>query len=96
MAVNREDLARLLAEKSGETLVHSLSMLNDMIDVMCDVLGQGEMIHIREVCKMKVAEKAARVAWNFKTKQTTPVPARRYVKFEEGKLLKERIESCKK
>ena len=89
MAVTKEELAVYMSEKSGETITRSKQHIDDFIGVMADVLAGGKEINLRDSFR-KVIERKPKKAYDFTTKTTIDVPAKKVLKFVAGKDFEER------
>lgn len=94
MAITKEDLAELLSEKSGDSVVHSKVMIDDFMDIIGVILAKGKHICLRDFGTFKIVERKAKRAHNFKTGETIDVPSKRVIKFVAGKDLQKRVEAC--
>ena len=94
MAVTKEDLAVLLSEKSGETIVKCHSMIDDLMDVITDVLSiSKEKIVLRDFGTFSVAHRKTKTGFDFQTRKPIVIDAHNVVAFKAGKELNKRVNS---
>ena len=88
----KEDIAEMLSEITGDSAVHSKKVVDGLVEIIKDILSNGQAIQIRSLGTFKVVDRKGKTAHDFKTGQKLIVPARKSVKFTPGKDLKNRIE----
>lgn len=88
----KEDIAEMLSEITGDSAAHSKKVIDGLVEIIKDILSNGQEIQIRSLGTLKVVDRKGKTARDFKTGQKLVVPARKSVKFTPGKDLKNRIE----
>ncbi len=90
--MNREDLVKLVSEKTGITKKAAEQAQKMVIEGMSSALEKGESISLVGFGSFKVVERAAREGRNPSTGEKMQIPASKAVKFTPGKSLKERVQ----
>ena len=90
--MNREDLVKLVSEKTGITKKAAKQAQKSVIEVLSSTLEKGESISLVGFGSFKVVERAAREGRNPSTGKKIQIPASKTVKFTPSKVLKERIQ----
>ena len=89
--MNKEDLVKLVSEKTGITKKAAEQAQKSVIEVFSSTLEKGESISLVGFGSFKVVERAAREGRNPNTGEKIQIPATKAVKFTPSKALKERI-----
>lgn len=89
--MTKEDLSEMLAERTGDTVVHSKVMIDGLLDVIIDALSKGRNIYLRGFGSFRVVKRKAKPCRNISTGEAMVMPAHKTVKFSLGKELKERV-----
>lgn len=89
--INKKDLAKEFADKSGITQKTALQYINDLIELLTDDLREGHTIDLSGFGKFEVKERAARKGINPATKEPVEIPASKTIKFSLKKALKEAV-----
>ncbi|MBU1903070.1 MAG: HU family DNA-binding protein [Proteobacteria bacterium] len=90
--MNKEDLVKLVSEKTGITSKAAEQAQKAVIEGISSALEKGGSISIVGFGSFKVVERAAREGRNPSTGEKMQIPASRAVKFTPGKSLKERVQ----
>ena len=90
--MNREDLVKLVSEKTGITSKAAEQAQKAVIEGISSALEKGGSISIVGFGSFKVVERAAREGRNPSTGEKMQIPASKAVKFTPGKSLKERVQ----
>jgi DNA-binding protein HU-beta len=90
--MNREDLVKLVSEKTGITSKAAEQAQKAVIEGISSALEKGDSISLVGFGSFKVVERAAREGRNPSTGEKMQIPASRAVKFTPGKSLKERVQ----
>ena len=90
-AVNKNELINEINFKSGLSKKDCKLCLETMINVIKSVLQNGESLTLSNFGKFKVNDKKAKTMYNFKTKNTQIVEARKLPIFKASENLKQSI-----
>jgi DNA-binding protein HU-beta len=90
--MNREDLVKLVSEKTGITKKAAEQAQKTVIEVISSTLEKGDSISLIGFGSFKVVERAARKGRNPSTGEKMQIPASKAVKFTPSKSLKERVQ----
>ncbi len=89
--MNKSELVKAISEKSGSTVKDTEKFLNAFIETVTESMKKGDDVALVGFGTFSVAERAARTARNFRTKEIIDVPASKTVKFRIGKSLKDAV-----
>ena len=78
--LNRGDLARLIANETGDTITAASQFLSAFENVTKFALQSGKAVDLRGFLKLEPAERAARTGHNPATGAVIQIPAKRVVK----------------
>ena len=73
MSVGREDLARMVSEKTGLNLIDAKLVVASFLDAIKDELSKGRRVELRGFGRFFVKEKKPRTARNPRNGQTIDV-----------------------
>ena len=90
--MNKEDLVKLVSEKTGITKKAAEQAQKVVIEGICSTLEKGGSISLVGFGSFKVVDRAAREGRNPSTGEKMQIPASKAVKFTPSKSLKERIQ----
>jgi DNA-binding protein HU-beta len=90
--MNKEDLVKLVSEKTGITKKAAEQAQKAVIEGISSTLEKGDSISLVGFGSFKVVERAAREGWNPSTGEKMQILASKAVKFTPGKSLKERVQ----
>ena len=90
--MNKEDLVKLVSEKTGITKKAAEQAQKTVIEGLSSALEKGESISLVGFGSFKVVQRAAREGRNPSTGEKMQIPASKAVKFTPSKSLKERIQ----
>ncbi|SDW97222.1 DNA-binding protein HU-beta [Alicyclobacillus hesperidum] len=91
--MNKSELARHAAQKSGLTLKQGEEVVNAIFDTIAEALESGEKVQILGFGTFEVKDRAERTARNPRTGETIVVPQRRATTFKAGADLKQAVQS---
>lgn len=91
--MNKGEMITLAAAKSGVSKRETKEVVDALVDLVGDVLKDGETIQIAGFGTFKVSERAARQGRNPKTGETIQISASRSPSFKAGKALKDKVNS---
>lgn len=89
--LTRADLAEAMNRKLGLSRTDSLSMVEAILDLMSDALGEGENVKISGFGTFLLRDKSERVGRNPKTGVEVPITPRRVLTFRASQMLKDRV-----
>lgn len=90
--LTKNDIVRTLAEKFEEEIAQTRRIVQGTLDMILEALIKGEKIELRNFGVFKVVEQRARIARNPRVpKQEYIIPVRKVVKFEQGRVMEEKI-----
>ena len=78
--LNRGDLARLIANETGDTITAASQFLTAFENVTKFALQSGKAVDLRGFIKLETTERAARTGHNPATGAAIQIPAKRVVK----------------
>ena len=90
--MNKEDLVKLVSEKTGITKKAAEQAQKVVIEGICSTLEKGGSISLVGFGSFKVVDRAAREGRNPSTGEKMQIPASKAVKFTPSKSLKERVQ----
>ncbi len=89
--MNKTELARNVAEKTGLTIAAAGDAVNAVIESVLGALENGEEVALLGFGTFKVVERAARTGRNPQTGEEIEVPASKSITFKVSKSLKEKF-----
>lgn len=89
--MNRSDLVSALADKSGVSKKDADAVLTAFADVAGETLASGEKIQVPGFLTLERVERAARTAFNPRTREPIEVEAGYGVKLSAGAKLKSAV-----
>lgn len=89
--MNKTELIAAVAEKAEISKKDAEKAIKAFTDVVSEGLVKGEKIQMVGFGTFEVAERAARMGRNPKTKETMPIAASKTPKFKAGKVLKDMV-----
>lgn len=88
---SKEDLARIISERYGVTLVNSRKMIEKVIDGIFDCVTKHGGISFLGQFTLEVRERAARKGRNPQTGAEVEIPAHRILYVKAGKYIEDAI-----
>lgn len=89
--MNKGDLIKELADKTGATKVDVQAMLDSLMGIVTDSLKSGDKVTLPGLGILNIGKRAARKGINPKTKEKIDIPAKVTVKFKPAKELKDML-----
>jgi len=89
--LTRADLAESLHHEVGLSRADSATIVEQVLDHMCDALAKGENIKISGFGTFVLRDKGERVGRNPKTGVEVPIAPRRVLTFRASQMMRERI-----
>ena len=90
--MNKEDLVKLVSEKTGITKKAAEQAQKMVIEGISSALEKGDSVSLVGFGSFKVVERAAREGRNPSTGEKMHIPGSKAVKFTPSKSLKERVQ----
>lgn len=89
--MNRTDLIRAMATKTGQTQKDTEASLIAFMDVVMESLASGEKVGLVGFGTFEVSERAEREGRNPQTKERILLPSSKAPKFKAGKAFKDML-----
>lgn len=89
--VTRADLAEAVYRKVGLSRTESASLVEMILDEVCDAIVSGETVKLSSFATFQVRDKNERIGRNPKTGEEVPILPRRVMTFKASNVLKQRI-----
>lgn len=89
--LSKPEFVTLLAERCEVSKREAGEMYDDVFGTLADVIASGEEVAIPGLGRVKITDRAARIAHNPKTKDKIEVPAKKAPKFQFAKNIKEAV-----
>ena len=89
--MNKAELIAAIAAKTGDTKKAAEASVNAFVEVVTDVLKEGDKVQLVGFGSFEVRKRAARKGRNPQTKEEIKIPASKAPKFKAGKALKDLI-----
>ena len=89
--LNKPEFVDLLSERCEVTKKDAAEMYDDVFGVLADVIISGEEVAIPGLGRVKIVDRAARVANNPHTGEKVEVPAKKAPKFQFAKNVKDAV-----
>lgn len=89
--LNKPDFIALMAERCDITKKDATEEYENVFGVLAEVLSEGNEVAIPDLGRVKITERAARVATNPRTGEKVEVPAKKAPKFQFAKNIKEAV-----
>jgi nucleoid DNA-binding protein len=87
----KQDIIRKLVSTTSLTTSEATIAVENTLDILANAFKRGENIELRNFGTFKMIERKAKKAQDMGRRITISLPARRTVKFEPSKTLKEAI-----
>ena len=89
--VSKKELVDRIAEKAAAHRVAVKAVVQQLLDEIIIELSKNNRIEFRDFGVFEVITRAARISQNPKTLEKVQVPAKRTVKFKQGRLIQEKL-----
>ena len=90
--VSKKDLVDRIAEKTQSKRMTVKDVLQHLLDEITTELAQDNRLEFRDFGVFEPRIRGARVAQNPKTLEKVHVPAKRWVKFKMGRMMRKRLD----
>ena len=87
--MNKAELVRKIAEKTGMSQAKTRKFLDTFIEVMEEELARGGEVKLLGFGIFRVVKRKGRKGTNPRTRKPIKIPAKKVVKFRAGKKLAE-------
>jgi Bacterial nucleoid DNA-binding protein len=84
--MNKKQLVKALAAKTGFTLAESNAYLNDVLEIISKSLKNHEDVFLRGFGSFMIKERKARRTMSLNTKKMITIPAKKVIKFRTQML----------
>ena len=91
MTCTKKEIIKEVAARTGFDLVSVRTVVQTMLDTMCEGLAEDSNIEIRNFGVFKVKRKPSCLARNPRTAETIRVPEKRLIHFKPGQEMRRRI-----
>ena len=89
MTLTKRDLVLRISEKTDMKQVQVLSILQKILDEICEALAEGHKVELRNFGVFEAKVREARTGRNPNAPRTSvQIPARAVVKFKSGKQMR--------
>ena len=89
--INKSEFVDLLAEGCEITKKDAAKMYDNVFGLLSEVISNGEEVAIPNLGRVKIAERAARIARNPRTNEEIQIPAKKAPKFQFAKSIKDAV-----
>ena len=89
--LGKADFVNLLSERCEVSKREATEMYDDVFGTLVNVVSEGNEVAIPNLGRVKIVERAARVANNPRTGENVTVPAKKAPKFQFSKNVKEAV-----
>lgn len=89
--LSKPDFVNLLSERCEVSKKDATEMYENVFGLLSEVVSEGNEVAIPGLGRVKIADRAARMAHNPKTKDEIEVPAKKVPKFQFSKNIKESV-----
>lgn len=91
--MNKQDIIKQLASTTRLTAAEATIAVDHVLDIMANAFKRGENIELRNFGTFKTVERKPKIGQDINRGTTIIIPARRVIKFELSKTLKEEIKN---
>ena len=91
--MNKQDIIKQLASTTRLTAAEATIAVDHVLDIMANAFKRGENIELRNFGTFKTVERKPKRGQDINRGTTIIIPARRVIKFELSKTLKEEIKN---
>ena len=89
--ISKKELVDRIADKNKVKRITVKTVIHQFLDEIIIELSKNNRIEFRDFGVFEVKQRAERKAQNPKTLEPVFVPAKKTVKFKEGRLIKEKL-----
>ncbi len=92
--VSKKDLVDRIADKTQTKRVTVKAVVQQLLDEMTSELAQDNRLEFRGFGVFEPRTREARIAQNPKTLERVQVPAKRWVRFKMGRMMRKRLDGA--
>ena len=89
--LGKDDFVNLLSDRCNVSKKNAAEMYDNVFGALVDVISESNEVAIPNLGRVKIVERAARVANNPRTGEKVEVPAKKAPKFQFAKNIKEAV-----
>lgn len=89
--LTRADLSEALHRQVGLSRADSAQLVEQILDMLCDALSDGENVKISGFGTFVLRDKGERIGRNPKTGVEVPIAPRRVLTFRASQMMRDRI-----
>ena len=89
--LTKPDFVNLLVDRYEVTKKSAAEMYDKVFSTLADAVSEGNEVAIPSLGRVKIVERAARTAHNPQTHEAIEVPAKKAVKFQFAKNVKDAV-----
>ena len=89
--LGKPEFVELLAKRCEVSKKEATEMYDDVFCTLVDVISEGNEVAIPNLGRVKITERAARMANNPRTGEKVEVPAKKAPKFQFAKNIKDAV-----
>lgn len=89
--LGKPEFVELLAKRCEVSKKEATEMYDNVFGTLVDVISEGNEVAIPNLGRVKIVERAARVANNPRTGEKIEVPAKKAPKFQFAKNIKDAV-----
>ena len=90
--ITKKELVDRVADLTDNKRIVIKKVIQTFLDQIIDELGKGNRLEFRDFGVFENKKRTARRAQNPKTLEKVMVPAKRYVRFKAGRLMKQALQ----
>ncbi len=92
--VSKKDLVDRIVDKTQSKRVTVKAVVQQLLDEITSELAQGNRLEFRDFGVFETRARDARTAQSPKTLEKVQVPAKRWVRFKMGRMMRERLDGA--
>ena len=90
--ITKKELADRVADLTGNKRIVVKKVIQTFLDQIVDELARANRLEFRDFGVFETKNRAGRMAQNPKTLEKVRVPAKRFVRFKTGRLMKQKVQ----
>ncbi len=92
--ISKRDLVDRIADKTQSKRITVKAVVQQLLDEITTELTRNNRLEFRDFGVFEPRTREARTAQNPKTLEKVQVPAKRWVKFKMGRMMRERLDGA--